>query len=157
MKSFSCVRLLVTPCTAAYQVPLSMVFSRQEYWSGVPLPCPEMDHLWWRLKPNSKSPQLLEIGLAWIFSVIFKHLSPGFPGGSDGKESARNARDPGSTPGLGRSPAEGNGNQLQYSCLENSIDRGAWQATVSPWGRKESDTTELLTLKHLKGTNDNSF
>ena len=42
-------------------------------------------------------------------------------------------------------------------CLENSIDRGAWQATVSPWGRKESDTTELLTLKHLKGTNDNSF
>ena len=53
-----------------------------------------------------------------------------FPGGSDGKESACHAGDPGSIPGLGRSPGEGNGNPLQYSCLENSIDRGAWQATV---------------------------
>ena len=48
-----------------------------------------------------------------------------FPGGSDGKVSACNAGDPGSTPGLGRSPGEGNGNPLQYSCLENPIDRGA--------------------------------
>ena len=48
-----------------------------------------------------------------------------FPGGSDGKESACHAGDPGSIPGLGRSPGEGNGNPLQYSCLENSIDRGA--------------------------------
>ena len=50
--------------------------------------------------------------------------------GSDSKESACNAGDPGSIPGLGRSPEEGNGNSLQYSCLENSIDRGAWQAIV---------------------------
>ena len=54
----------------------------------------------------------------------------GFPGVSDGKESACNARHPGSIPGLGRSPGEGNGNPLQYSCLENPMDRGAWQATV---------------------------
>ena len=54
----------------------------------------------------------------------------GFPGGSDGKESACNAEDLGLIPGLGRSPGEGNGNPLQYSCLENSMDRGAWQATV---------------------------
>jgi len=54
----------------------------------------------------------------------------GFPGGSGCKESACNARDPGSISGLGRSPGEGNGNPLQYSCLENPIDRGAWQATV---------------------------
>ena len=53
-----------------------------------------------------------------------------FPGGSDGKESACNAGDPGSISGLGRSPGEGNGNPLQYYCLENSTDRGAWQATV---------------------------
>ena len=53
-----------------------------------------------------------------------------FPGGSDGKESACNAGDPGSVPGSGRSPGEVNGNQLQYSCLENSMDRGAWWATV---------------------------
>ena len=54
----------------------------------------------------------------------------GFPSGSDGKESAYNAGDLGSIPGLGRSPREGNGNPLQYSRLENSMDRGAWQATV---------------------------
>ena len=53
-----------------------------------------------------------------------------FPGGSDGKASAYNAGDLGSSPGLGRSPGEGNGNPLQYSCLENSIDGGAWWTTV---------------------------
>ena len=53
-----------------------------------------------------------------------------FPGGSDGKESACNAGDPGSIPGSGRSFGEGNGNPLQYSCLENSMDRRAWLATV---------------------------
>ena len=59
-----------------------------------------------------------------------------FPSGADGKESACNARDPGSIPGLGRSPGEGNGNPLQYFCLENPIDRGVW------WAHKESDMTE---------------
>ena len=53
-----------------------------------------------------------------------------FPGGSDGKVSAHNAGDLGSIPGLGRSPEEGNDNSLQYSCLENSMDGGAWWATV---------------------------
>ena len=48
----------------------------------------------------------------------------------DGKESACNAGDPGSIPGLGRSPGEGNGNPLQYSCQENSMDRGTWWVTV---------------------------
>ena len=47
-------------------------------------------------------------------------------------------------PGSGRSPGEGNGNPLQYSCLENPMDRGAWQTTC-PWGHKESDLTEQLT------------
>ena len=54
----------------------------------------------------------------------------GIPPGSDGKVSACNTRDPGSIPGSGRSPGEGNGNPLQYSCLENSMDGGAWWATV---------------------------
>ena len=54
----------------------------------------------------------------------------GFPGGSDGKESACNAGDLGSIPGLGRSPEEGNGNPLQYSCLGNPMNRRAWQAIV---------------------------
>ena len=54
----------------------------------------------------------------------------GFPGGSDGKESACNAGDEGLIPGSGRPPGEGNGNPLQYSCLENSMDRRAWWARV---------------------------
>ena len=53
-----------------------------------------------------------------------------FPGGSDSKESASNAADLGLIPELGRSPGKGNGNPLQYSFLENPMDRGAWQATV---------------------------
>ena len=59
------------------------------------------------------------------------HFCPslGFPGGSDAKESACNAGDPGLIPGLGRSPG-GHGNSLQYPCLENSMDRGAWCAMV---------------------------
>ena len=54
----------------------------------------------------------------------------GFPGGSNGKESACNAGDPGSIPGSGRFPGEGNGNPLQHSCLENPMDREAWEAAV---------------------------
>ena len=54
----------------------------------------------------------------------------GFPGGSDGKESVRNVGDPGLIPELGRSLGEWNGYPLQYSCLENPMDRGAWRATV---------------------------
>ena len=62
----------------------------------------------------------------------------GFPGGSDGKESACNVGDPGSIPESGRSPGEGNDSLLQYSCMENSMDRAAWQATV--YGMKKSWT-----------------
>ena len=57
-------------------------------------------------------------------------LSRGFPGGPGGKESACDEGDPGLMPGLGRSPGEGNGNALRYSCLENFMDRGGWRATV---------------------------
>ena len=53
-------------------------------------------------------------------------VSYDFPGGSDCKATAYSAGDPGSTPGSGRSPGEGNGNPLQYSCLENPMDGGAW-------------------------------
>ena len=62
----------------------------------------------------------------------------GFLGGSDGKESACNVGDPGLIPTSGRSPEEGNAYPLQYSCLENPMDRGAWQATVH--GVKKSQT-----------------
>ena len=62
--------------------------------------------------------------------ILYKKLF-GFHGGSDDKESACNTGDPGLIPGSRRSPEEGNGNPLQYSCLENSMDRGAWQVAVN--------------------------
>ena len=69
----------------------------------------------------------------------------GFPGDSVGKETACNAGDVGSIPGWGRSPGGGQGNPLQYSCLENPKDRVAWPATVHSVAR--SDTTEVT--KHV--------
>ena len=71
-----------------------------------------------------------------------------FLGGSDGKESVYNAGDPVSNPGSGRSPGERNGYPLQYSCLENSMYRGAWWA-YSSMGLKELDMTDRLTV-HLQ-------
>ena len=70
-------------------------------------------------------------------------------GGSEDKAFACNAGDLGSIPGLGRSPGEGNGNPLQYSYLENPMDRGAWRATVHGF-TKGSDMTEQLTLSHIQ-------
>ena len=75
------------------------------------------------------------LGLSLVTSLSFsfdickmglKSLLLGFPDGLDGKASGGNVGDPGVIPGSGRSPGEGNGNPLQYSCLENSVDRGAW-------------------------------
>ena len=78
-----------------------------------------------------------------------------FPGGSvvtNLPDDAGDAKNAGSFPGSGRSPGVGNGNPLQYSCLENSVDRGAWQARSM--GGKESDVTEHAhTLSH----NQNSY
>ena len=74
----------------------------------------------------------------WLFFPPWSYA-----GGLDGKDSVCNARNLGLISGLGRSPGEGNGKPLQYSCLENSMDRGAWWVT---WDPKEVDMTEWLTL-----------
>ena len=76
--------------------------------------------------------------------------SLGFPGGSDSKKSACNAGDPGSIPGLGRSPGEGNGNPLQDSCLENSMDRGAWWTTVYGVAKIRTWLTEWITHRTIQ-------
>ena len=93
------------------------------------------------LSPVQRADMSLQLPLALNCAKMMNNRSlwgqlikdRGFPGGSDSKESACNtgvAGDMGSIPGSGRSPGEGNGNSLQYSCLENPMDRGAWLATV---------------------------
>ena len=88
----------------------------------------------------------------WPQIWLLKKSHNRFPGGSDGKASAYNVGDPGSIPGLGRSPGEGNGNPLQYSCLENSMDGGDWWATVHGVTKSRtrlSDFTRTISYTHL--------
>ena len=73
----------------------------------------------------------------------------GFPGGSEGKASACNAGDPGYIPGSGRSPGKGNGNPLQYSCLENSTDREAWWATVHGVAKSQTRLSDFIHSLNL--------
>ena len=76
-------------------------------------------------------------------------LSQGFPGGSDGKASTHNVGDLDSIPGLGRSPGEGNGNPLQYSCLENSMDRGAWWVAVHGVAKSRTRLSDFIFSFHF--------
>ena len=139
-QSLSCVRLFATAWPVACQAPLSIEFSRQEYWNGLPFPSPRgsskhRDRNWvsciasrfftiwaiWAQNSKKRVKYSIDHFVCWLMS---------FPGGSDGKESACNAGDLGSIPRLGRSPGEGNSYPLQYSCLENPMDRRPWRATV---------------------------
>ena len=76
-----------------------------------------------------------------------------FPDGSEDKAPACHAGDLGSIPGLGRSPGEGNGNPLQYSCLENPMDRGAWWAIVHRVTKSQTRLSEFTSL-HMYQTSD---
>ena len=93
---------------------------------------------------NTGEPSLI----AWVGKITWRRdrlLTPvflGFPSDSDGKESTCNAGDLGLIPGWGRSSGEGNGNPLQYSFLENSMDRGAWLATVHGVVKSQTTTTD---------------
>ena len=146
------VQLFATLWTAVHQAPLSMGYFRQEYWNGLPFPPPgdlpdpvnkltspaspalQTDSL--PLEPPGKpvNPKLLIYYHSpkqhfQFARTICYHLTM-FPGGSEVKASACNVGDLSSIPGSGRSLGEGNGNPLQYSCLENPLDRGAWCAAV---------------------------
>ena len=94
-------------------------------------------------------PVSLSVTTATFLHSNNKNLFPtDLPGGSDGKASACNVGDPGLIPGLGRSSGEGNGNPLQYSCLENPMDRGAWQATEAAKGRTRLSDFTFTSLYH---------
>ena len=90
-------------------------------------------HQWVPLRDNSprisQPRSCLSLILLFVYFFLF-HYSTSLPCSSVGKESAYNARDPGLSPRLGRAPGEGNGNHLQYSCLQNPMDRWAWLAIV---------------------------
>ena len=88
-------------------------------------------------------------GFPLTIGQVFIIRYQGFPGGSDGKESACHAGDVRLIPGLGRSPGEGNGHPLQYSCLENSIDRGAWWGTVHWVAKSQTGLSTLCTFEEL--------
>ena len=80
--------------------------------------------------------------------IIYQGL--GFPGGTNGKEPAcqcGDIKDTGLIPGLGRSPGGGHGNQLQYSCLENPIDRGAWRATDHGVAKSQADRSNMACMQ----------
>ena len=95
----------------------------------------------WCLSFSAKSN--LTLCILILVMIISIYQTP--PGGSDNEESTCNGGDSDLIPGLGRSPREGNGNPFQYSCLENSMDRGV-SLGYNPWSRKESGTTEQRTL-----------
>ena len=92
---------------------------------------------------------LLYLWLVFCFLLVSLSLCMGFPGGSEGKESACNAGSSGSVSGPGRSPGEGKAYPLQYSCLENPTDRGACPC-YSPCFREESDTAEHVCFPFWK-------
>ena len=96
-----------------------------------------MPHTWRSTEGNGKRSSA-DASVATVSHGVevtqFSEGESGFPGCSEGKEFGCSAGDPGSIPGWGRSPGERNGYPLQYSCLENSMDRGAWRATVHTVG-----------------------
>ena len=105
-------------------------------WMGV-IPTPSLrGGMWCKCKHQYIHQATFFLDKAWDF-----------PGGSDGNESTCNAGDLASIPGSGRSPEDGNGNPLQYSCLENSMDRGAWWATIQESQRIWHDwATNIFTF-----------
>ena len=84
--------------------------------------------------------------MAFPFLKVFSSVQLGFPGGSEVKASAWNAGEPGSIPGSGRSPGEGNGNSLQYSCLENPVEGGTWWARVLGVAKSRTRLSKFTSL-----------
>ena len=143
------VQLFVTSWTAAHQVSLSRTISRTLLkLTSIESMMPSIHLILCHpllLLPSvfpsirifsSESALHIRWPKYWSFSLSispsneYSWLILDFPGGSDGKASAYNAGDPGSIPASGRSPGEGNGDPLQYSCLENPMDGGAWYPTI---------------------------
>ena len=108
-------------------------------------------HMTWGSRGFQSHCALFLLPQGWLISNTVISFMLGFPGGSDGKESAPNAGDPGWIPRSGRSPGEGNGNRLQSSCQENSKDRGAWHVQSMGSQRvRHNWTTNTFTFIHAR-------
>ena len=139
VKSLSCVRLFATPWIVAYQAPLSMGFSRQEYWSGLPFPSPgHLPDIELVILFQSIFPSLFthtDYSLSYI--LVFFHFYVTMYKNS-GKESACQCRRPGFDPWVGKIPWRREPTPVLWP--------GEFHGLYSPWGCKESDMTERLSL-----------
>ena len=141
LSHFSHIPLFSTLWTVARQAPLSMRFSRKEYWTTL--------HFSFVKTINWQPSWCIHLfGVGWGESVS-SSARPA-PVAQMVKNLPASAGDPGSIPGSGRSPGEGNGSPLQYSCLENSTDRGTWQTTVH--GVTTKSQTQLSNKTHTQPT-----
>ena len=123
MKSLTRVQLFATPWTVAYQAPPSTGFSRQKYGSGLPFPSPGQFPLKKKKCPclmRKETRKCMLCGSGWY--QMWRRVL--------GKKDLWKCGRPMFDPRVGRCPGEGNGNPLQYSCLENSMDRGFWWPAV---------------------------
>ena len=123
--------------TASGSFPMSWLFTSNGQSIGAVLPMNIQSFQWYHLGltglislKSKRHSRVFSRTTFWKHQFFTMQPSLGFPGGSDGKESSCHAGNLGLIPGLRRSPGEGNGNPLQYFCLENSMDRGTWLATV---------------------------
>ena len=111
----------------------------------------------WKIRGSAFTKDFLEVAYSTSTFYLQFYCLWGFPGSLDGKASnAYNAGDLGLIPGLGRSPGEGNGNPLQYSCLENPMDQGAWWATVHGVAKSRTRLSDFSSLHFFTYTEKNS-
>ena len=139
----SCVQLFVTAWTAVHHPYPSL---SPGVWSNS---CPLCQ--WSHIYVCNFFQKLEQVWFHWkaVYLLICITFAIDFPGGSNGKKSACSTGDPDSIPELGRSPGEGNGYPLQYSCLENSLDRGAWGVATDHGVAKSRTQLKWLSIHAL--------
>ena len=121
------------PTISSSVVLLPSIFPSNRVFSNESVLCIRWPKYWsfsFNISPSNEYSGLISLRIDWLDLLSFQGTLKGFPCGSAGKESAYNVGDLGSIPELGRPPGEGNESPLQYFCLENSMDRGAWWAIV---------------------------
>ena len=120
---------------------IDKIFKTNFYWSIVDLQCCVSFRC-----STSESVSVTYIYI-YVYMYVYTHTHMRSPGGSGSKESACNVGDLSSIPGSGRSPGKENGNPVQYSCLENTMDRRAWQATVHRVTKSQTQLSDFTFIR----------